>query len=223
MTFPTVVDRASGGNSGASANFIVIPIPASAVAGDTLLIAYSHRFGSVNGTWPSGWTVLLAEHNGGQSMEEARYKVLTSGDISTGSVTINYTGNVWTSWVTVLMRNAQSLEASSWTASGDPPSLTPSWGAKDTLWIALSAAFTTGYGSGNWSCHITGFPSGYSNTMAPLYGESSIGYADKQLNAASENPGAFTWLDGPYNPDAATIAVQPAPPKVRAYSPGIIG
>jgi len=204
-----IVARSSGGNN--TQTFTTVPISGSAQVGDLLLIAYSHRFGGGSNTWPSGWVSLLGLSSPGQHVEEARYKVLDSGDIATGSVTVDFGALATsTSWVSYLCRAASSMEVAGWVGSADPPSLTPSWGTANTLWIALSSAYTTGGGGGNWSGNITGYPSSYSNGMAPLFGESSIGSAERQLAAASEDPGAFSWVDGPYFPTAATVAVQPS-------------
>jgi hypothetical protein len=86
----------------------------------------------------------------------------------------------------------------------DPPSHTPSFGAQDTLWFAIA-------GNNNGAHTISASPANYTaNSIQPgLSGAVTLGYATRELNASSEDPGAYTYsLASPSL--ATTIAVQPA-------------
>lgn len=86
----------------------------------------------------------------------------------------------------------------------DPPNLSPSWGADDTLWIVACAV--------DASVNITAYPTNYSSNQSVANsggtGGVSLAVATRELNAASEDPGTFTlpssrpWV-------AFTIAVRP--------------
>jgi hypothetical protein len=88
----------------------------------------------------------------------------------------------------------------------DPPSLTPSWGADDTLWIVAAA------NSSSSASSPTAAPASYGSFTAagslPLTGgsDAAVWSAHRQANTATENPAAFTGGTG----YAVTIAVQPA-------------
>lgn len=106
-----------------------------------------------------------------------------------------------------------ATEAYGATTTPDPSSLTPSWGADDTLWVAFFA-------SDNSRAGATGYPSNYSSDQYTVSGASSVdsvtyGIATRQVNAASENPGTFTRI----YPDrwiAVTFAVPPGDPSSTA-------
>jgi len=95
----------------------------------------------------------------------------------------------------------------------NPPSLTPSWGSADTLWIAgVVTSDLLG------SVDVTAAPASYSGLIKTdevthgLGGKFRVATAWRQLAAASENPGAFTVTDSgaPSPVMAFTIAVRAA-------------
>jgi hypothetical protein len=150
---------------------------------------------------------------------DARKKILSAGDISTGSVTIGkgFTGP--NAWVAYLFRDATGdVEGTGWSYNTyDPGYLAPSWGLADNLWIAVTGA------RGDQT--VTGYPAGYSSGMNPHRGDAAMGSAEKQSAAASEDPAAFTWTDTGYN-DASTWVVKPTPtppPPVVANTMSFIG
>lgn len=100
-------------------------------------------------------------------------------------------------------------------AAADPASLSPSWGADDTLWIATfgqTETSTTGSPP-----VISNSPTNYSGDLivarvADAVGDITAGVGFRQLNAASEDVGVCTgtnFLRG--NGIAAVIAVRPVP------------
>jgi hypothetical protein len=89
----------------------------------------------------------------------------------------------------------------------------PSWGTEDTLWIAVGGSGETGTG-GSYT-GITAAPTNYTNfantgMSADAVGavEGAVGFL--QLNAASEDPGAFTNDTSNARAGAVVIAVRPA-------------
>lgn len=96
-------------------------------------------------------------------------------------------------------------------ADPDPPNMTPSWGAKENLWLAVSA-----WDWGSRRCDS--IPANYADLVwqgaawGGTTGQSDIATCWRLLNAASENPGIMV------NPNdnaswprwiAATIAIEP--------------
>jgi hypothetical protein len=70
---------------------LVVPIPATAVAGDRAVLHAEHAYSMSN---PTGWTQL--ENLTGINVNGyCGHKVLTSGDITAGSVTINASGSYY--------------------------------------------------------------------------------------------------------------------------------
>lgn len=86
----------------------------------------------------------------------------------------------------------------------DPPSITPTGGSKDYLFIAASGTIS--------SVAYSAAPSGYSNLNTFDAGAGPNGAAgataEYQVTASSENPGTFTSTSGTWY--AQTIAVHPA-------------
>lgn len=100
---------------------------------------------------------------------------------------------------------AASANAQATSAAPDPASLTPSWGSAKTLWIAAC-----GYDSNpTVTVYPTNYTSNQSNAFADNANGAGIGYATRELEAASENPGAFT-LSFSDQWSAVTLAVRPA-------------
>lgn len=104
------------------------------------------------------------------------------------------------------------IEAQHQSISDDPPSLTPSWGSAKNLWITY---FTSRYA--DWE--VTALPSGYASAGAIMNStsitsstSSGIVMGQRDLEAASEDPSAYTWTQGASESGsrAGTIAVRPA-------------
>ncbi|MBA7703577.1 hypothetical protein ES703_112363 [subsurface metagenome] len=88
--------------------------------------------------------------------------------------------------------------------SPNPPSLSPSWGALDTLWLACC-----GYDT---NLTVTAYPTNYTNGRNDYADDAQgcgVGTARRELNASSEDPSAFT-ISSPEYWIANTVAVQPA-------------
>lgn len=93
-------------------------------------------------------------------------------------------------------------------SSFDPPSLDPSWATEDVLWIPVTV-------NDDGTVTITGFPTNYVGTGQVNAGDAAdgvtLGWARRELAAASEDPGAFTG-SGTVPFCTALVAVRPVSP-----------
>lgn len=95
----------------------------------------------------------------------------------------------------------------------DPSSFGPSWGAEDTLWIAVCGNGETATG-GTWS-GISAAPTNYGDLYTSAQTGDAVGtvqlaLAFQQLNASSEDVGAFTQDTSNTRSGGITIAIRPA-------------
>lgn len=170
---------------------------------------------SGGGAAPSGWTQIYDETDDYISI----YEKIATGTESAG--TVNFTQDASGRWACQVIKitGSHPTEASQVggaannvaSSSVDPGSLTPSGGAKDWLWIAVD-------------CHghilqtsrtISTYPTNYTGitpaqNSAGGIGQSYVGSAYRQLNASSEDPGAFTLTGNIQFWYAVTIAVPPS-------------
>ena len=172
----------------------------------------------VDVSWPGGWTEFYEEDASVPNLHLAVAGAYRQADGTEGSsITVTTNFSVLAAHNTYRISGAadpadQPPEAATIaytdTASGiDPPSLTPTGGAKNYLWLAVAGWRRTGVNE------IVN-PGSYTGGIEDSSGGSSSGTRlrslSRQLNAASENPSTFT-LDG--NSErrvGATIAVHPA-------------
>lgn len=169
------------------------------------------------GTWttiPTGWTKLAEQAGGGSVGETSVFYKIANG--SEDGTTLTWVTSVATSatWQVFRVKNwhgttpPEVTTTSGDSSSANPPNLTPSWGAADTLWLAIAghaaasiAAFTAA------PTNYLGFDSnGASSGGAAV----SIAVCYRQLNAASEDPGTFTAGGSNRWWTALTIAIRPA-------------
>lgn len=159
-----------------------------------------------------GYTQLDRAVNGTVGLLETWGKIAdgTEGDTSfTTSVneeSANYFVRI-TGWAGDSLADVEfSADVDGTTSTPDPASLTPSWGALDTLWFAAygagaarsAASFPTNYGLYQHTVHTTGSAG------------CGIGVAGRELNATSDNPGTFDVTNGSANWTAITVGVKPA-------------
>ena len=206
MAFPVVASN-TGTFTNPAATSTVIDKPSGLVSGDLWLVLITIDNNNVI-TWPSGWTSVIAAPSGASDCRlEARYRIADGSEGAT--ITVTHTSKK-TAWESMRITGHNSSAPAAAVANGegddrDPPALTPSWGAKDTLWLAVYSFAETQSGA------MT-YPTNYTNgvTRAATSGSQYVGisHAQRALNAASENPGAFTPTDF-WGSLAATIAIEP--------------
>lgn len=205
MAFPVVANiAASERTTNGTAHTVSLPI--NIASGDLLIVAFSvDQIPTV--TWPTGWTELFAQSNSNQVRFEVRYRVADGTEGASISLTTSTSEkSSHQSW---RITGYQGAPEAGTVVTGvdnapDPPSLSPSWGVADTLWIALEG--------NDGSILATGFPSTYpDNQRTDESGANGTGIASatRNFNAASDDPGTFT-LEASEQWVANTIAVRPA-------------
>lgn len=185
-------------------------LPTGIQAGDLLVACWIGRTSGTN-TPPSGWTLLDAVGTSFSTSSRCWYKIADGSE--SGTVTYTDTGSPHRAG-TVCYRisgvDQDNPIEGDWISGIDPPSLSPSWGSADTLWISSFGKLET-------LGPVTP-PTGYSNlTVGRFQATSSSNWpsvwtADKTAAAASEDPG--TWIDGGggSNYSSGTFAIQPIQP-----------
>lgn len=206
-------------------------------AGDLIIaLCIQYQGGTANaefGSWGASLTEFLDDALGsgtGNGANGFAYKIATGSESGTFTVTSAHSFKS----VNILMRiptgtwhgtTPPAVTASNRVAgaAADPDSLSPSWGADDTLWIATfgqTETSTTGTPP-----VITNSPANYSGDLivaraADAVGDITAGVGFQQLNAASEDAGVCTgtnFVRG--NGIAAVIAVRPAAATQIFYTP----
>lgn len=200
----------SQGTKGTVTSLTNVPI-SGAIAGDILIlvIGCSSDTAQTN-TVPSGWTRAVARATAGYLRNfEVFWKVSDGTETNVG---VQATTNHIDAWNLFFVEGGASVEAAM--AQGvssipDAPSLSPSWGAMNTLWITAYGQRANPYTPQNTP------PAGYANMGFSLqdsgYDYPRVGWASKVAAIASDDPGAWSASVGasPNGWGACTIAVKP--------------
>ena len=208
---PKVVARNTSAQDTAATSHTV-DLPAGIVAGDLLIVVFAVR-GNPGVTWGgTGFTEFFEVANGANHALALAYRQADGTEGATITVTTGasqksaHTAYRITGHVNPATHAPEaSAGATGNSAAPDPDSLSPTGGAKDYLWLAV-------LGWNQFGTTLTGYPTNYLNgiTKTTSSGNSAnVGSAERELNAASENPGAFT-LSASEQWIAATVAVHPA-------------
>lgn len=217
MTFPIV--ETTSIDSDASSSSPVMTLPSGIQSGD-LLIALIGGAGLNSIGIPVGWTQILTDASVSISFARLSIFARVADGLEGSTVTFSGVGTVVDPiFIGYRISGADGLpEANSFRQANQnpsPPNLTPSGGAKDYLWL-------TGYYKRNTPVGTP--PSGYSSKVSnPVFGD-SIETAQRDLNAASEDPGLWTIPSGFDDGVAITLAVSPLViPELGGISPLIPG
>jgi hypothetical protein len=213
MAFPTVISSTGGTDSLPSLTHSIDRPPGYAT-GDMILWVVAFRTGVTVTDWDGLDAVVSVYDNAPRNIDlDVRYEVLTGGEGATADITLSVAREIVYS--SYLIRGHNSAVDSA-PASGEydytgnapnPPSLTPSWGAKDTLWFAI-----VGYNDGRTT--VNSYPSGYTagrNDRISLSNYQAVGTGYRQLNASSEDPGAFS-LSSAEEYVVCTVGIEPGSP-----------
>ena len=181
-----------------------ISLPSGIVAGDLLIIALDIGGSKTVTDWDvtKDFTEIVQDTETTRATLAVAYRIADGTEGATVDVTINSADT--SSHVSYRISGAggsapEGTIAKASSGSADPPSLTPSWGLRKTLWLAMKA-------SKNNASSVD--PSNYTDGIGTNSGsEDEIRSAVRELEAASEDPGVFTmdseaWV-------AATIAIEP--------------
>lgn len=175
------------------------------IAGD-LLVAIVRTQSSSAVTTPSGCSLLATKADTGR--RTSIYWRTASSDAA-GQVNFVTGSDTRSTHIVYRIRGWNDIEGA-FDASDtvNPPSLTPSWGAANSLWLALAAMSRSDQ-------TVTAAPTDYDglvqigNTSSSSTERSRTAAAQRDLNATSDNPVAFTVSGTASNPHAATIAIEP--------------
>jgi hypothetical protein len=226
MSFPTVV-AVNGGNATVDATSVTINLPdGSDVANRLILLFFTSDGGGESFTWPTGFTEILAEGRTDFTNGVAyQFTTGSEGYASTGATTtLTITSVEQSAHTTYLLSGVDTATppeaATATTGTSTAPnsgSLNPAgWGTEDTLWFTFASA----NGLSSTTPRFSGYPTNYTNGRSDISaGGNGVvqGVARRELNAASEDPGAFT-IDTSAGWRASTIGVRPSSSIVGAAS-----
>ena len=217
MAFPSVV-AVNGGNATVDATSVTINLPdGSDVANRLILLFFTSDGSGESFTWPTGFTEILVEGGTGFTNGVAyQFTTGSEGYASTGATTtLTITSVEQSAHTTYLLSGvdtATAPEAATATTgtstAPDSGSLNPAgWGTEDTLWFTFASANGLSSTTPRFSVYPTNYTNGRSDISAGGNGVVQ-GVARRELNAASEDPGAFT-IDTSAGWRASTIGVRP--------------
>lgn len=209
--FPTYLSNTATDLGAADATLHLINMPATVNVGD-LLIALIAVDGNPTITTPSGWTLLNSTPATVAVVKAAVYYKVADG--SEGGTTADFTTGASERMMGQVVRIAAGTYSGVPEAAGagtsssvnpDPPNLTPSWGALNTLWIAMSAIDNTR------TVSVYPLPNNQVRTANAGAGTAyaTLASCSNSLNASSLNPGAFT-INVASDSASVTIGIRPA-------------
>ena len=188
-----------------------VTLPGTIAVGDLLILCFGRNGGAQTITWPNGWTEVFQNVAAG---EGAGLAYRRADGTEGASVTVQTSASSISAHHVLRIQNYQGTPEFAYTngedANPNPPSLTPSWGSKQTLWIA-------GFGggqAGQEGVAVSGYPASYGNTdnirvnLATTYSYAWAASCTRELTAVSEDPGTFTMSDGLAHWWAWTAAIQ---------------
>lgn len=191
MAFPTIASTSSGDLAASTTRTLTLP---ATIGANDLLLALMAEGKTMVHTWPAGWTELAD-----QSGFSVGYRFAdgtedgTTIDVTTGSaaragayIVQCFTGGSFLA--------PQSANASfSNTDAADPPNLAPTWPQADMTVCAVAMCNnSSGDCGGVFPTNYSDNQLTYANSGGGLAGV--INFATREINAASEDPGAYPIL-----------------------------
>lgn len=184
MAFPTRPDTATTSSVGNTTH--TVNLPANIAAGNGLQVECFEYIGNTL-TTPTDWALTASTVNGYYVFT----KTATGSEGATVSITASGAGNLIAVSERIAGTSGNVEAATALSNSLDVPSLTPSWGAKDTLWITPLAS-NVGISGTDDSVP----PTNYGNMVSRAVGFVGLATAYRELNASSEDPGSWTQAEG---------------------------
>lgn len=224
MAFPSVRSSTSSQHTSAGTTHTV-NLPATIVSGDLLIILFGTPGNTLGSLSATGWTA--PSPSSGTARMGFLYRVADGSEGSTVTVTTNSSEK--SAHITYAVQNAGTFSAvandtyflsnaGSANANPDPPSISPSAGSGDYLWIAAE----NNAGTDTVSSYPANYGSDQLNQASGGTGGAStkcvIGAATRQLTATTEDPGTFTitasqlWC-------TATLSIPPGAPAAFVPEP----
>lgn len=198
-TFPTVA-ATNTSNDNVDTSSHTVSLPSGIVAGNLLIVVFVVNTGSASITFPAGWTQITSVVSTDTRLV-TRYREADGTEGATITVTTGDTGR--SAHISYRITGASPISAQvpegATLAGSNPPSVTPTGGSKNYLWIVGGGTVADGTG-------ITA-PTNYSSLLG-AYGSLDCMSARRDLVAVSEDPGA--WLGTGTVDASATIAIHPS-------------
>jgi hypothetical protein len=202
VTFPAIAGSIATDGSTAAAD-PPVNLPTGIVAGELLWITFSSTTTYNDAaTVPSGWTRLWIGRPTGDTRSGDKDQLLYRLADGTEGATVNVSTNgssVKHSAIAYRISNWDSsvppefASAAGTSANPDSPSLTPTYGQRDTLWFSVYIIEGTG---GSATTIPTNYTSAGVATVATTGGSAATNHrqmrANRSLNAATEDPSAWT-------------------------------
>jgi len=225
VAFPTVSDAATTAvatnDATPTANY-----PAT-VASDDLLILFTSNDGSGDSpSYSAPMTLIVAEAGDAGGCGDGAAYEFAAGDEDGGTVDWTISGAEESVCRILAIAGAHATTPPEGALSGsektdtspDSPSVSPSWGAEDNMFIAFYAQNNGGA--------ATAYPTSYADNQVTAFssaasGNCSMGLATRELNATSDDPAVFT-SDTSAAWAALTVVVRPAA-GVAATPHGVFG
>lgn len=212
MAFPSI-DNSVFTKFASVVTSMSVTMPANVSAGDRIIALVSTRYAETWTTIPSGFSEIKAQAGGSAVSQLTVFEKIADGSESSTTKIWGCTTTTTAVWQTILVKGAHASSASEATSnSGDyttnpnPPSLSPSFGSEDILWleIACNSASTnlTTAASTNYSGYL-------SNNASTGGAQANLASAYRQLNASSEDPDEMPNTGNIRYWAAATLAIRP--------------
>lgn len=181
-----------------------INLPSGIVAGNLLLVFFRFNDTGNVATMP-GWTVMAHGLGGATGYFAAFYRFAdgTEGATATvnSSLSVTIRANVYRVTNNARLVNPEfSAITAALVTNPDPPSLSPSWGSKKTLWIAVAFPLS--------QLLLAADPANY--TFGLTTAISALRTAHRKNETATENPSAGFTAAAATDCSAWTVAVMPA-------------
>ncbi len=218
--FPAIESSTSGEDLGSGSNTIELTLPATIGADSVILgcISVDH-FNENISTSETGVSELFVVEDASLNVNLGCFCKAADGTEDGASWTIDTPvsdeGGSWVSFsitgtfdnTCASVESANAKEVTTPATTPDPPSLNPAgWGSEDTIWFAMSAP------AQDWTNTLTSYPTDCADNQfdkSGLSGRAFIALCSRSLNAASWDPGVFTWGNS-IDWAAATVAIRPA-------------
>jgi hypothetical protein len=175
-------------------------MPATITAGSTL-VAILTTCATRTITAPAGWSLVGSSYLHESGTVGSTYVYTKTADGTEGGTTISWTANSSVKSAFALYElgltvgTVELLGAQTY----DPPSLTPSGGSREYIWIAHASHYATGFAT------FSAAPSGYGSLISARTnaassgstGDRTTGSAHRVLTASAEDPGMFSYSGTP--------------------------
>ena len=206
MAFPQVEAIARTGRATAAA-VQSINLPAGISTGQLLLMFINRDGGGSEISTPAGWTALHSTMTN-NCARAVFYKEAVGSEGASVSVTLGLSAACAAIVYRVSAWNAVEIDFTAYAIQqvANPPSLSPAWGAADTLWLCGSLAVDD---DGTTTTGSSGFTNKQEQTAgAGTNASATVTVMEREENTATQDPNSFNFseVEGII---AFTVAIEP--------------